>query len=181
MKKSLPKDFPCRLYIVPGWAKPFKVPRYISRCDIDKHGFAGTHGWQVRYHRGNKFFGDATGRKRRSPQKSLAEAIQYLAEIYSGPRVLIRKAATKRRQESEILDPGIRIAKKIRQSGLEEIYIEAMSPKHGMSSKRVYVGTQNTATPERLEAARQKATSLRRQMEASHLASQQERRRKGDI
>lgn len=183
MPKRLPRKFPHQLCFVPGWATPFTVPRYISRCDIDEPG-SGTHGWQVRYNRqGGKFFGDSTGRKRRSPKQSLAEAIQYLAEIYEGPRNRLRDVPTKRRQSNEISEPGIRMVQKSRRgwNGTKEIYIEAMSPERGGVPKRVYAETTNTVTPERLETAKQKALEYRRKMETEHLAAQCEHPRKGDI
>ena len=91
------EDLRRRPVIVSGWATTFKVVQHIVRIDIDDPGNVGTHGWQVRYKKTSKLFSDSTKRTRRSPTASLAKAVCYLSEIYSGPRIRLRNSPTRRK------------------------------------------------------------------------------------
>jgi hypothetical protein len=167
---------------VPGWAITFKVPRYVIRVDVDDPGKAGTHGWQVRYDKPSKFFSDPTKRRGiRSPKDSLGEATDYLVSIYRGPRSKIRDTPTKRKA-SPIAEAGIRLViKQHKGKASKETYVEAVPPTRGASSKRFYVGTENTTTPERLVAAIKKARVARQLMVSEHLhqaGAEQQRPRK---
>ena len=173
MAPRLPRGFPRRITSIPGWATVFHVPRYISRVDVDEIGRYGTHGWQVRYEGKCRFFGDAKGRKTGSPIASLKEATAYLASVYKGPTVRVLATPTIRRETGPIMEAGLRLVRQPlhRRSRLcLEVYVEAMSPVRGISSRRVYVGTEHTegdggtVTPERLEAAVLRAREYRKGM-----------------
>lgn len=172
--KKLPHGFPHRLGQVPGWAGIFEIPRYITRVDVDELGLAGTHGWQVRYVKPSTFFSDAIDGKRASPRQSLARAKRYLAAIYNGPKVQIRTTPTKRKK-NPIQEAGIRLVeRKMAHKTVKDIYVEAVPPSHSIAPKRVYVGTERTATPERLEAAILVARAIRADMVKKHLESRKE-------
>ncbi len=180
---NLPADFPHRRCVVPGWATSYRVPRYISRVDIDEQGLAGTHGWQVRYDREHsKFFSDSTHGKRHTPRASLDGAIEYLAGIYRGPRSRLRRTPTCRKTPGLIQDHGIRMVEMIvRKDKVPQYYVEVMAPTRRFNPKRYYVGTVNTITPERIERALVKARKQRKVMEQEYLKQLVELPRKGDI
>lgn len=173
LSPKLPRGFPRRIATIPGWATVFHVPRYISRVDVDEVGRYGTHGWQVRYNGLRRFFGDAKGRKRGSPAAALKEATAYLATIYQGPKVHVRPTPSARRVPGPVMEPGLRVVKRPlhhKSRMVVEVYVEAMAPARGITPRRVYVGTESsdgavrTATPDRLEAAVQRARTLRAAM-----------------
>lgn len=157
---------------MPGWATTFRVPRHIVRIDIDDPGKAGTHGWQVRYRRPWRFFGDTVNRTRRSPAAALAEAIDFLVGIYEGPRNLLRNTPTRRKQ-NPIQEAGLRLVVRRKATrNMTEYYVEAVPPARSRNPRRFYVGTERTLTAERLEAAMEKARQARREMVDEHLRSQ---------
>lgn len=159
-----------RVAHVPGWACTFLVVQHIVRIDIDEPGRAGTHGWQVRYKRPSTFFGDVTGPRRRSPSASLANALSFLDLIYTGPKNQLRVTPT-RRKKNEIQEAGIRlVVMRKPHKTFDEYYIEAMSPSKSVAAKRTYVGTGNTITLPRVEAAMHRARLLRFEMALEHLA-----------
>lgn len=157
--------------MVPGWVGVFQVPRHIVRIDIDEPGKAGTHGWQVRYVKPSVFFGDGRNGELGSPSRSLAEARRYLASVYSGPRIPLRATATARRN-NPITEAGIRLIERLRRGRtVKEFYVEAMSPARGFTPRRVYVGTERTITPARLELGKAIARQLRAELVAEYLSS----------
>lgn len=174
MGKRLPRGFPHRLAFVPGWAGVFQIPKYIVRVDVDEPGKAGTHGWQVRYQKPSTFFSDAGQNRRGNPSTSLAAAKRYLASIYAGPRTLIRTTPTKRKT-NPIQEPGLRLVY-VQPKGrtVRHVYVEAVPPGRGMVPKRVYVGTDNTVTPARIEAGKAKARQIRLAMVTAHLRAKAE-------
>ena len=161
---QLPPDFPHRPVHKPGWSDALQVPRHIIRIDIEDPGKAGTHGWQVRYVKPWRFFND----KMRPPAASLKEAVHYLAEVYTGPRLkTIRKKKGKRKTK---LEPGLRLVKRVRKGRtVQEIWVEAMPPSKEFSPVRIYAGTENTATSERIEFAKMEARKAREHMLTAHL------------
>lgn len=97
LPKDLNKALPLKLpRILKGLkVRALKVPEYglmqvcthISRLDIDS-GVVGTHGWQVKLpkhpHINTRFFSDSAqnkrGPQRPSAQRSLKQAVEFLAE-----------------------------------------------------------------------------------------------------
>lgn len=147
----------------------------MSRVDIDEPGYAGTHGWQVRYRGLNAFFSDSRFGRKGSPVLALAAAKDYLAGVYQGPNARIRNkpAASKKNQE---LEAGIReMRTKKPNRNVAEVYIEALSPRHGVSPRRFYVGTEGTVTPLRYSLALAQARLARQAMVREHLAEQARR------
>ena len=142
-----------------------------------------THGWQVQYRKPWKFFSD-TRSLTHTPASALEDAIQYLASLWNGPPSRLRAAenATKKGGTGVA---GVRIViEEKRNRNAKQIYVEAYSPWHGQSSRRFYVGTENTVSDDRLMAALEKAILHRdkwvRQYEAER-AKALPPSRKGDI
>jgi hypothetical protein len=151
------------------------VPRHIVRIDIDKPGLAGTHGWQVRFGRPWRFFSDAKRSRRRSPHRSLEDAINHLAIIYTIPAPRVRATPTARRANI-VKEAGIRLVERKKQGrNVVELYVKAMSPKRGTLPRRFYVGTAATVSEERMNAAIVKARQARADMVREHLQAQRER------
>lgn len=139
-----------RIRPVPGWGE-FWVPAFVVRIDIDDPGRAGTHGWQVRYRKPSVFFGDSLNGLRRSPQKSLQEAINYLRKIFRGTRSCVR-SEEKPAKQIKTGKPGIRITHRLRKNRrVAEIYIRIDAPVAGHPPKNIYVGTENTVTRARIK------------------------------
>lgn len=60
---------------------------------------------------------------------------------------------------------GVRLVKhKKKNRHAVELYAEAIHPLRGISSKRFYIGTDKTSTPERVQAGLQKALLFREKM-----------------
>lgn len=170
---NLPKNHPYRMVTVKPWAVAFKVPTHIVRIDIDKHGEAGTHGWQVRYRKKTKLFSDSNRKTRKQLIESLQDAVEYLDSIYKGRSVQL-KTKPAARKNNEIMDVGIRLVKRVKKSkNITEISIEVGAIKRADSPKRFYVGTENTITPEKLQSKLVEARAHREQIVAKHKASLQ--------
>lgn len=167
---NLPDNHPHREVIVKPWTNKLMVPRHIVRIDSEDLESTGTHGWQVRYQKPSKFFSDTIGDIRRLPEESLREAITYLAGIYRGPKSQI-KVDPAARKVNEIQEVGIRLVRRAKKSrSVAEIYVEASNPEHGKASKRFYVGTENTVTPEKVEAKLIEARTYRKMQIKAHNA-----------
>lgn len=139
--------------------KVFKVPSHIVRLDHE-----ATHGWQVRYGKPWKMFSDHTN-DGSGARRSLAEAIDELAK-----RVKRLPAPTGLRTAVSVnktsgLPVGISGPKLRQREGKGTAYCEfqVTFPVVGSKSKNthVYIGTQNTVTKEKVEAALAKAIALR--------------------
>lgn len=170
--RLLPKNFPTRTVTVNNWGS-FIVPRHIVRidssCRTDK---SETHGWQVRY-KGTKFFSDSLRHDRsRSPASALSLAIKLLASRYQGQSVPLRLTEQASKTEKTGA-PGVRIVRRINRRDFEEVFVEVGHPTYGKSPFRLYVGTANTATQDRLDAALQRARELRQKLVLEHTEMRQ--------
>jgi len=147
-----------RTYVLPTWAIPFEVPKYISRVDCGGDGETGTHGWQVRYWAApGRFFNDVQNKKRLSPYESLQLATIYLKGFYKGPKPQLRGSK-----------PTL-VWKKHWAKNVEQGYIQMHHPQNGKRPIRVYVGTRNTVTEVRIERATVIAKARRVIAEHEHL------------
>lgn len=167
---KLPDNHPHREITVKPWTNKLMVPRHIVRVDCGDVETTGTHGWQVRYQKPSKFFSDVSGGIRRHPKESLAEATSYLAGIYRGTTSQIKKYPAKRKT-NEIQEVGLRLIKRLnKRRKITEIYIEVSNLVKGKSSKRFYVGTENTATQDRISAKLIIARAYREALVKAHTA-----------
>lgn len=152
----------------------FSVPQGIQRIDT-----RATHGWQVRY-AGTKLFSDHT-RDGSGAQASLEAAIQELARRIArepAPSLLQRKPSE---SKSSDLPVGISgpIVRQRKGSAVRSCSFSVLLPRYGQSPRcsSVYIGTENTYSTERYQAALEKAIALRREAEEAYaLAATQARR-----
>ena len=170
--KTLPHGYPHRIVSIPGWATLFKCPRHIVRIDKNVPGFAGTHGWQVRYTKPSVFFSDdSVEAGRKSPLHSLADASEYLAAVYNGPKTVRTRSKCLSSKKNLIQEVGLRLISRMHKGrNVMEHYIEVTSLQNDHTPDRVYVGTDNTLTEARLQAALEKARQLRKRMLELHAA-----------
>jgi hypothetical protein len=133
----------------------FTVPQCIQRIDQES-----THGWQVRY-QGTKLFSDGTpdgsGAARSLQRAPSAHKTSDLPAGISGPIVRARA------------DSKVRSAT-----------FSVLIPRFGESPRitSIYIGNENTYTPERYREALDKALALRAQAEKRYEAAATRARRK---
>ncbi len=143
----------------------FAVPQGIQRID-----HRATHGWQLRYG-GTKLFSDG------SPDGSgasgaLAHATRELLARIARLPAPSRLQRTPNENKRSDLPVGISgpIVRLRREAGVRDCSLAVSLPRFGDSPRRrsVYIGTENTYTPEKYEAALAKAIKLRLQAETAY-------------
>ena len=147
----------------------FSVGRHIVRIDMNEPGKAGTHGWQVHYGDRTKLFSDYT-ENRSGPSAALKDAENYLQRIYRGyaPRHHLKVLARKTNQ----LPVGVSDYKVIRAGRNVMVHtFQATIPQFNKKCAclRVYIGTENTITPERKARALKKIIALRKKAITTYL------------
>jgi hypothetical protein len=142
----------------------FAVPPHIQRIEKFEPGHIGTRGWQVRYRKPWKLFSDyAHGRN--GPDESLKDAIDYLRRIYKGPTPVVFKQRMRTARSS--LPVGLseviikRKDRKVREIRIQVSIPNGVNARH--TTKRIYVGTENTITRKRYREAVRRAVALRKQ------------------
>lgn len=145
--------------------KRFKVPQGIQRIDT-----RATHGWQVRYG-GTKLFSDHT------PDGSGAAASLERAKQELAWRIARMPAPTllqKRPSDSKSSDLPVGISGPIvrQRAGarVRSCSFSVLLPRFGQPPRcsSVYIGTENTYTIERYQAALDKAVAMRRAAEQAY-------------
>lgn len=131
-----------------------EVPRHVSRVDSGRDGPSGWHGWQVRWPGHRQWFPDT---RHGGPVKALEAAEAYTHARYPGKRSQVQPGA------------GVRLMRRPKR-GRDEIYVEVSAPNRFVSPKRLYVGTEQTVTAERICAALAKADRVRQRLVREHLA-----------
>ena len=140
----------------------FQVPPSVQRID-----HRATHGWQLRYG-GTKLFSDHTtdgsgaAESLRLATKELLKRIAVLpAPSLLQPRPSVNKTSD--------LPVGISgpIVRQRRGSSLRDCSLAVLIPRFGEKPQRrsIYIGTENTYTPARFQAALERAIEMRRQAE----------------
>ena len=128
----------------------FDVPTNVSRVDHKT-----THGWFVRFwlkgFSTTKLFSDNPFG---GSQQSLRAACAYADEYRPMPET----------QAIEDEGGGMRFIEAYKGRKTPVVYLEVSGIKRAASPKRIYVGTKNTATAERREAAWQKGLRMRELM-----------------
>ncbi len=149
---------PTRIVSLKRYGK-LTVPKYITRIDVDDPGKAGTHGWEIRYKEQDIFFSDS---KYGDINKALKAATEKLYSIYKGPSTYIHKIP--RQKKKHDLPVGIRLIwKKPKNKTFQELYVEVGFPKGKVPAKKLYVGTENTITEEKLLEKLEQGLKLRQQ------------------
>lgn len=152
---------PIRLVEVPGHGT-FEVPTHVSRVDSfkqrpDGQPGRGWHGWQVRWSGFHRFFSDSGCG---GVAGALAAAARYAEQHYPGKRSQCDPAA------------GVRlVVTKKPDRNVEFFYAEAAHPARGASPRRIYIGTANTITSERVERQMRRARALRDELVREHQAT----------
>jgi hypothetical protein len=137
----------------------FEVPQSIQRID-----HRATHGWQLRYG-GTKLFSDGPPADGSGAAEALKKATRELLRRINtlpAPSLLQRGPST---GKSNDLPVGISgpIVRQRRGSALRDCSLAVLIPRFGDKPLRrsIYVGTENTYTPERFMEALDKAVALR--------------------
>lgn len=149
----------------------FQVPQGIQRIDS-----TSTHGWQVRY-QGTKFFSDGL---HGSPGHSLVNAMrELLARITTMPvsSALSRGPSAHKTTDlpSGISGPIVRE----RPGRAMTAELSVLLPRFGRSAlnKKIYIGSQNTYTPERYVQALAKGIEMRAQAMALYAQGEEKARK----
>jgi hypothetical protein len=143
----------------------FEVPQGIQRID-----HRATHGWQLRY-AGTKLYSDHTN-DGSGAAASLALATKELFKrIASEPAPTVLQKAPSTNKASG-LPPGISgpVVRLRRGGHTRDCSLAVLIPTYGEKPKRrnVYIGTENTYSPERYEAALARAVEMRREAEEAY-------------
>lgn len=145
--------------------KPFKVPQGIQRIDT-----RATHGWQVRYG-GTKLFSDHTrdgSGAKASLERAKAELARRIAEL-PAPTLLQKRPSD---SKTSGLPVGISgpIVRQRAGSQVRSASLSVLMPRWGQAPRcsSVYIGTENTYTVERFQAALAKAVAMRQAAEDAY-------------
>lgn len=143
----------------------FEVPQCIQRID-----HRATHGWQLRYG-GTKLFSDHTT-DGSGAAASLAKATkELLKRINSLPAPSLLQRAPSVSKTSDlpvgISGPVLRVR---RGGRTRDCSLSVLIPRFGQKPRRrtVYIGTENTYTPARFEAALARAVQMRTEAEQAY-------------
>ena len=143
----------------------FSVPQGIQRID-----HRATHGWQLRYG-GTKLFSDHSA-DGSAAAASLALAAKELQKRIAKLPAPVRLQRAPSGNKSSDLPPGI-FGPVVRQrsgSRVRDASLSVLVPRFGKAPLRrtIYIGTENTYTPERFQQALAKAVELREKAVAAY-------------
>jgi hypothetical protein len=143
----------------------FTVPQNIQRID-----HLATHGWQLRYG-GTKLFSDHSSDgsgAAASLEAATRELIRRINKLPAPSRLQQRPSHNK----TSDLPVGISgpIVRQRRGGRVRDCSLAVLLPRFGQPAKRVnvYIGTENTYTPERFQAALERAVALRNEAVAAY-------------
>jgi hypothetical protein len=143
----------------------FEVPQGIQRID-----HRATHGWQLRYG-GTKLFSDHTSDgsgARASLDKATKELLRRINTM-PAPSLLQRGPSA---NKSSQLPPGITgPVVRVRRGGkTRDCSLMVLIPRFGDKPRRrtIYIGTENTYTIERYNAALERAIEMRKEAEDAY-------------
>jgi hypothetical protein len=143
----------------------YTVPQNIQRID-----HLATHGWQLRYG-GTKLFSDHTT-DGSGAAASLAAATKELLKRIAKLPAPSRLQRQPNHNKSSDLPVGISgpIVRQRRGGRVRDCSLAVLLPRFGEPPRRVnvYIGTENTYTVERYQAALEKAMALREQAVATY-------------
>jgi hypothetical protein len=143
----------------------FEVPQGIQRID-----HRATHGWQLRYG-GTKLFSDHSADGSGAAQalaKSTKELLKRIA-LLPAPSLLQRGPSL---NKSSQLPPGISgpLVRMRRGGRTRDCSLSVLIPRFGQKPRRrtIYIGTENTYTIARYEAALERAIEMRSAAEEAY-------------
>ena len=144
---------------------PFEVPQGIQRID-----HRATHGWQLRYG-GTKLYSDHSN-DGSGAAASLALATKELLKRIAAlpaPSLLQRGPSANKASglPAGITGPVVRVR---RGGKTRDCSLMVLIPRFGLKPRRrtIYIGTENTYTIERYQAALDKAIEMRQEAEAAY-------------
>jgi hypothetical protein len=153
----------------------FQVPQCIQRIDT-----RATHGWQVRYH-GTKMFSDHSPDGSGAKQALAKATKELLARIAAMPAPVMLQRLPSAHKTSD-LPPGISgpIVRTRANTPVRTAAFSVLLPQHGRAPKctTIYIGNENTYTPQRYRQALARAIELRRVAEAKYEEDATKARRK---
>ncbi len=143
----------------------FTVPQGIQRID-----HRATHGWQLRYG-GTKLFSDHTSDGSGAQAALEAATSELLKRIARLPAPTRLQRGPSENKTSD-LPVGIfgPVVRQRRGSKVRYASLSVLVPRYGdvPLRKSVYIGSENTYTPERYSAALEKAIEMRRRAELAY-------------
>lgn len=154
----------------------FDVPQCIQRID-----HRATHGWQLRYG-GTKLFSDHTSDgagAAASLEKATKELLKRIAAL-PAPSLLQRAPSVSKTSDLPVGISGPVL--RIRRGGrTRDASLSVLIPRFGEKPRRrtVYIGTENTYTPARFEAALARAIVMRTEAEEAYELATTKARRAG--
>lgn len=132
-----------------------EVPQCIQRID-----HRATHGWQLRYG-GTRLFSDGEQGAAVALQKATRELLKRIA-VLPAPSTLQREPS---QHKSNDLPVGISgpVVRQRAKSVVRDCSLSVLIPRFGEKPLRrsIYIGTENTYTPARFQAALERAIELR--------------------
>ena len=143
----------------------FKVPQGIQRID-----HRATHGWQLRYG-GTKMFSDHStdgSGAAAALDKATKELLRRIATLQA-PTTLQHGPSQNKTND---LPPGISgpIVRQRRGSKVKDASLSVLIPRYGDKPRRrtIYIGTENTYTLQKYEAALARAIEMRKAAEEAY-------------
>lgn len=143
----------------------FKVPQGIQRID-----HRATHGWQLRYG-GTKMFSDHSSDGSGAAaalEKATKELLRRIATL-EAPTALQHGPSQNKTSD---LPAGISgpIVRQRRGAKVRDASLSVLIPRFGDKPRRrtVYIGTENTYTPQKYEAALARAIQMRQEAEEAY-------------
>jgi len=153
----------------------FTVPQGIQRLDSKS-----TKGWQVRY-QGTRYLPDGDAGPRKSLQAATKELMKRIASM-PAPVALKREPSPRK---GSTLPPGISgpILEHGRKSKRQAAVLSVLLPRFGSPNliKKVHIGTPNTYTEARFEAALAKAMNMRQSSVAKYEVEATRARRRAAV
>lgn len=154
--------------------KKFQVPSGIQRIDT-----RATHGWQVRYG-GTKLFSDHTNDgsgAKASLERAQAELARRIAKL-PAPSMLQRRPSGSKTSNLPVGISGP-IVRKRAGTQVRSCSLSVLLPRWGQPPRccSIYIGTENTYTVERYQAALEKAVAMRQAAEEAYQVAATKARR----
>lgn len=143
----------------------YQVPQCVQRID-----HRATHGWQLRYG-GTKLFSDHANDGSGAAQSLELATKELLKRIASMPAPTLLQRGPSQNKSSK-LPVGISgpVVRQRAASRVRDCSLSVLIPRFGQKPlrKSIYIGTENTYTVERFEAALARAVEMRRSAEEAY-------------
>ena len=143
----------------------FEVPQSVQRID-----HRATHGWQLRYG-GTKLYSDHTNDGSGAAESLRLATKELLKRIATlpAPSLLQPKPSASKTNNLPVGISGP-IVRQRRGSALRDCSLAVLIPRFGQTPQRrsIYIGTENTYTVERFEAALVRAIAMRKEAEEAY-------------